>query len=398
MSKEQAIKLYLEGGLRKDAVAAELGVSRSQAREWLRGVNKRYDTEPAIEENKPSSESLLKDRIRQLEQQAAAQHRETLDEHYVKSKIVELTELNPQPPHWLVKGHDYGNWSAVPTLFASDWHWGEVIDPSQIGGVNEYNIEIANQRAQTLIEKTIALLDMIGGEYPGIVFALGGDQFAGNIHQELATTNESEIMPTFLNLYERLIWCIDSLADRFGRVFVPVVTGNHSRTTHKIQCKSRVFTNYDWLLGCLLAKHFEKDDRVEFQIPNGPDALFSIYGTRYLLTHGDSFKSFGDSMIGFLGPVVRGDHKKRSRNNQIDMGYDVMMLGHFHQLHQSQRVIANGSLVGYSEYAYNNNFGFEVPRQALWLTHRDHGIIMSMPVNVSEPAEYSGNSWASWKE
>lgn len=397
MSKEQAIKLYLEGGLRKDAVATELGVSRSQAREWLRGVNKRYDTESVVEEHKPSSEALLKDRIRQLEQQAAAQHRETLDEHYVKSKIVGLTELTPQPPHWLVEGHSYGNWSAVPTLFASDWHWGEVIDPSQIGGVNSYDLEEANHRAQTMVEKSITLLDMVGGEYPGIVFALGGDLMSGNIHQELANTNDAEIMPTFLNLYERLIWCISTLADKYDRVFVPVVTGNHSRTTHKIQHKERTFTNYDWLMGCLLAKYFENDDRIEFQIPNGPDALFSIYGTRYLLTHGDSFRG-GDGLIGFLGPLTRGDHKKRSRNNQIDMGYDVMVVGHFHQLHQSQRLIANGSLCGYNEFAYNNNFGYEVPRQALWLTHRDHGIIMSMAVNVSEPEEHVGQDWVSWKE
>ena len=158
--KDQAIKLYLEGGLRKDAVAKELGVSRSQVREWLRGLDKRVDI-VSDDSCKPSSEALLKDRIRQLEQQAAAQHRETLDEHYVKSKIVGLTELTPQPPHWLVEGHSYGNWSAVPTLFASDWHWGEVIDPSQIGGVNSYDLEEANHRAQNMVEKAITLLDMV---------------------------------------------------------------------------------------------------------------------------------------------------------------------------------------------------------------------------------------------
>lgn len=387
--KDQVRKLW-ESGVGQRQIARETGVPRSTVQWWIK------EFKVPTEEHKPSEAAILRDRIRQLEQQASAQHRENLDEHYVKSKIVGLTKLNPQPPHWLVNGHDYGNWSAVPTLFASDWHWGEVVDPSQIGGVNEYDLEIANERAQTLIEKTISLLDMIGGEYPGIVFALGGDLMSGNIHQELANTNDTEIMPTFLNLYERLIWCISTLADKYGRVFVPVVTGNHSRTTMKIQHKERTFTNYDWLIGCLLAKHFENDDRVEFQIPNGPDALYHVYGVRYLLTHGDSFRG-GDGLIGFLGPLTRGDHKKRSRNNQIDMGYDVMVVGHFHQLHQSQRLIANGSLCGYNEYAYNNNFGYEVPRQALWLTHKDHGIIMNMPVNVDEPKEYDGSEWVLWK-
>jgi hypothetical protein len=163
----------------------------------------------------------------------------------------------------------------------------------------------------------------------------------------------------------------------------------------KIQHKERNYTNFDWLMGCLLAKHFENDKRIQFQIPNGPDALYKVYNIRYLLTHGDGFRG-GDSMIGYLGPVSRGDHKKRSRNNQINMGYDVMCIGHFHQLHQSQRLICNGSLVGYNEYAYNNNFGYEVPRQALWLTHKDHGIIMNLPVNVEEAKSQLTTEWVSW--
>lgn len=49
MSKEAAVKLYLEGGLRKDAIATELGVSRNQAREWLKGLKKRYGDSPLSE-------------------------------------------------------------------------------------------------------------------------------------------------------------------------------------------------------------------------------------------------------------------------------------------------------------------------------------------------------------
>ena len=60
-------------------------------------------------------------------------------------------------------------------------------------------------------------------------------------------------------------------------------------------------------------------------------------------------------MIGALGPIIRGDHRKRSRNAQIDMEYDTMLCGHWHQLIQIERLIVNGSLKGYDEYAYSNN-------------------------------------------
>jgi predicted phosphodiesterase len=214
-----------------------------------------------------------------------------------------------------------------------------MVDPAQIGGVNAYNLEIARRRARTLIEHTIDLLTnhMVNPQYPSIVFALGGDMFSGDIHEEFMVTNEREVIPTFLDVFEVLVWCIETLADQYKRVFILCVTGNHGRNTHKIRSKGRNFTNFDWLLYQLLARHFERDTRIRFSIPDGPDCLYKIYGHRYLLTHGDQFRG-SDA----LSAVVRGDHKKRNRNNQINMEYDTMIYGHFHTLIQLQRLIVNG--------------------------------------------------------
>lgn len=178
------------------------------------------------------------------------------------------------------------------------------------------------------------------------------------------------------------------------------VTGNHGRTTHKIRAKGRAFTSFDWLAYAMLQLVFEKDRRVQFMVPDGPDASFSVYGTRYLLTHGDQFRG-GDGMIGALGPIIRGDHRKRGRNGQVGAEYDVLLIGHWHQLIQLQRIIVNGSLKGYDEYAYSNNFPFERPRQALWITHPEHGITFSMPVNVDAPADEPSpapSRWVAWPE
>ncbi|MBA2590982.1 MAG: hypothetical protein M3495_19925 [Pseudomonadota bacterium] len=77
---------------------------------------------------------------------------------------------------------------------------------------------------------------------------------------------------------------------------------------------------------------------MQFAIPDGPDCLYRVYNHRYLLTHGHQFRG-GDGMIGALGPIIRGDHKKRSRNGQIDMGYDTLVIGHWHQLIELNRLI-----------------------------------------------------------
>lgn len=339
----------------------------------------------------------LRDKIRTLEAMIASHQRETLDDHYVKQKIIGLAEMKPRIPAWLLATRPAHGSPGVPTLLLSDLHWGEVVDPTQIGGVNEYNLQIASARLRRVVETTVDLLKnhMASPEYPGIVLALGGDMVTGDIHEELSATNEKEIMPVVLDLWGALAWVIETVANEFGKVFVPAVGGNHARTTQKIRAKGRNFTSFDWLVYQFLAKRFENDPRVTFQIPSGPDALYSVYGHRYLLTHGDQFRG-GDGMIGALGPIIRGDHKKRSRNGQIDMGYDTLVLGHWHQLIQMQRLIVNGSLIGYNEYAYAGNFGFEPPKQALWITHPGRGITFSMPVHADPKQDKIEQEWVSW--
>ena len=316
-----------------------------------------------------------------------------IDHRQIRETILGLSNAKLDPPAWLIQASPAKHGPGVPTLFASDWHWGEVVDPEQINGVNKFNLQIAHRRAKTLVTKTIDLLNnhMVNPTYPGIVFSLGGDMVSGDIHDELRETNEPSTIPAVLDLLEVLVWCVATLADAFGNVRIPAVTGNHGRTTIKMRAKGRHHTSYDWLIYCLLEREFKNDKRVTFQVSNGPDCSYSIYGHRYLLTHGDQFRG-GDGMVGALGPILRGDHKKRSRNGQIGLEFDTMLLGHWHQYLPSGRVIVNGSLKGYDEYANQGNFGFEPPKQALWITHPKNGITIHMPV-VLEDQAVRGTKW-----
>ena len=330
-----------------------------------------------------STGEALTRRLRLMSTELKAAQRESADSAAIKRVIGALgekvSELNP--PRWIGSPLAKASSPGVPTLFLSDFHWGEVVHPSQINGVNRFNMTIARERLRYTVETAIQLCKIVdrGMNYPGIVVPLGGDMVSGNIHEELTATNELNSMPVVLDLYGQLVSAITRLADVFGHVFLPCVGGNHGRNTTKVWAKDRNHTSFDWLLYQFLAKHFERDRRVTFYIPDGPDAAYQIYDHRYLLTHGDQFRG-GDGMIGALGPNIRGDHKKRSRNSQIDMEYDTMICGHWHQLMMLTRLIVNGSLKGYDEYAYAGNFPFESPTQGLWITHPRHGITFRMPV------------------
>lgn len=395
---QEAINAFAKTGTKSEA-ARLLGINENTYHSRWKAAQA-AGLKPTIPAVNKEMNALLEaqDKIRQLEASIQAHEENTLTAEYIKNVILKMSKKAASPPNWLLKPNKKKKSAGVPTLFASDWHWGEVVDPNQINGVNEYNVAIAQDRARVMIEKTIDLLKnhVALSDYPGIVFVLGGDMVSGDIHEELMATNAMEIMPTVIDLFGVLVWCIETLANEFGNVFVPCVSGNHGRNTHKIRAKGRNFTSFDWLLYQFLNKRFEGDDRVQFHIPDGPDAYYSIYGHKYLLTHGDQFRG-GDGVIGALGPIIRGDHRKRSRNAQIDMEYDTMILGHWHQLIQLERLIVNGSLKGYDEYAYANNFGFEPPRQALWITHPEHGLTFSMPVYVERKQKEVSKEWISWK-
>lgn len=392
---EEAVKVYNECGGISAKASLKLGIPNSTFRNRLDIARKRgYDVSP----KDTNIIADLEGEIRTLKAQLKTFKQDEVNQNYVKRQIIKLAKLEPEIPSWLKKQDEKTKVSGVPTLFASDWHWGETVDQLQINNTNKYDLKIAHKRARNMIEIATNLLKQRfnNPEYSGIVFALGGDMVSGDIHEELSITNEVEMMPAVLDLWGVLIWCIDRLADEFGNVFVPAVVGNHGRNTHKIRNKNRVHTSFDWLVYQFLAKHFEKDERVKFHIGDGADVYYEVFNHRYLLTHGDQFRG-GDGMIGALGPIIRGDHRKRTRNAQINFEYDTMLLGHWHQLIQLQRLIVNGSLKGYDEYAYINNFPFEPPRQALWLTHPEYGITFSAPILVDNFERVNQSEWVKWK-
>lgn len=279
------------------------GISPSQFRLRLQAAREELNLTP--ETGVGDELERLREENRRLRADAATTKRDELTRESIRQHIIGLTAVKPEPPKWL-KGakRPHAGLLGVPTLFCSDWHWGEVVRPTELGGVNDFNLEIAHKRVHRMVDTAIDLLrnHLVGARYDGIVLILGGDMVSGNIHDELTITNELPIMPVIVDLYGILISVITRLADEFGHVFLPCVAGNHGRNTRKPVSKERWGTSFDWLLYSLLAKHFAGDKRVTFDIPEGPDCEFRVYQHRYLLTHGDQFRG-GDGLIGPLGPL-----------------------------------------------------------------------------------------------
>lgn len=373
------------------AAARALGIHENTFKHRLREAQRRGMKAKAVSDD-------LHKRIAQLEKDLKAATREQADITALKQIIGTATmKLDALAlPAWTVKPSKDAHAPGVPTLLLSDFHWGERVFPKQVNNVNEYTVAIARERLRYCVETAIHLCRILDRDmrYPGIVVPLGGDMVSGAIHEELRASNEIPTMPVVLDLVDNLVPAIKTLADTFGAVFLPCVSGNHGRDTMKIYAKGRNHTSFDWLLYQFLARTLAHDKRITFYIPEGSDAYYRVYDHKYALTHGDQFRG-GDGMIGALGPILRGDHKKRSRNSQIDQDYDTLMMGHWHQRIQLTRVIVNSCLKGYDEFAFTNNFPFEQPSQNLWITNPRYGITYDMPVYVDPRHKVKPTEWVS---
>jgi len=116
-----------------------------------------------------------------------------------------------------------------------------------------------------------------------------------------------------------------------------------------------------------------------------PDAHIQVHNTKYLLTHGDQFKG-GTGISSALSPLLLGVHRKTKRQNALSRPFKVMVMGHFHKSiwMPEDGLIVGGSVIGYNEYAYQQNMTPEPPQCALWLNTPERGITVSAPVFVSD--------------
>lgn len=287
-------------------------------------------------------------------------------------------------PDWVTGQELPKKCPGTPVLFISDIHAGEVVKLDEVMGLNKYNWKIMEARLERVFKTAAELLKehLAHTLYPGIVIVLGGDIVSGDIHDELKETNEKSVYDSIIPMASLLAGHIKGLRKVFGKVRVVGVAGNHGRNTKRPRSKGYVENNADFLIYQLIAKFLEDDKAITCEFPKSRDFNFTVAGRRFRLTHGDQFRG-GDGMVGAIGPIVRGDAKKRvsaMQMNRAEMLYDTIMVGHFHQTVNLPHLVVNGSVKGIDEYALGENFRFEEPSQTLFTVHPKYGINWIMPI------------------
>jgi len=300
--------------------------------------------------------------------------------------VTQIDGLRANPDPWtrLVKPAKTKASRGIANTISSDQHFGEVVRPQEIQGVNAYSIEIAKMRWATHVEKFITFgKDYLGYlQYDGAHLWWNGDGFSGDIHEELAKSNELSTIATFDAMLDPIVAGLKLIKEEYGELVVSCRRGNHTRTSKKTPAKGRVRESFDWLFVRVLEREL-RGSGIEFDITESDDGIVQQYDHRFLATHGDQFRG-GSGISGIMTPLALGNYRKLRRNVSIGdhLAYDTMILGHFHQYLVIPGVIVNGSLKGYDEYAFVSNFGFEEARQAFWVTLPEHGPTFHSAINV----------------
>lgn len=337
--------------------------------------------------------------LRAAEHKLAEINEDNIRVDQVREYIFGLSKTQPKSPAWLHDRRKFSYHHGIPTLFLSDIHYGEVVHPHEVFGCNEFNSRICVERVRRVIDATIHLTHGIlrRPQFPGIVLALGGDNINGALRDEALASNDKPIFRQAIDVADLLHSSIQKLLKVYKRVRVIGVPGNHGRGTMKPWAGFYAETNLDWLVYQMLERFFAnevKSGAITFLTPPARDVTYAVAGRRFRLTHGDQFRG-GDSIIGPLGPVTRGDNKKRTMALTLPTvaeEYDTLLVGHFHRLYHHDNLIMNGSIIGFNAYSLQNNFSFEYPKQSLFLTHEKYGINHMMPVLAVEPVMKIGKT------
>lgn len=262
-------------------------------------------------------------------------------------------------------------------LICSDWHAEETVKASTVLGLNEFNLEISEQRIKNFFSNAIYMIKK--KPVDNLVVGLLGDFIGGYIHDELAQTNGLSPMQGIQFVKGLIISGLKAIHDELPelqKITVVGITGNHSRTTKRLQFNNGFALNHEYFL----YKDIEQTltlmglTKFEYIIPEGDLAYMDIYGKKILMCHGFQFKSAGG--VGSIYPPMLRWFGKMNQTIKIDKAF----IGHWHTSIYTKEVCVNGSLKGYDAFAIGHGLSYELPQQTYVILNEKRGFIFYSPI------------------
>lgn len=338
-------------------------------------MTEKRGVEQFISEHAPPQElEHARDKIAQLEKRLAEERKRTGEARLQALEIAEAVEaakplkMRYTPPKENLKGEPI-----TCVMHATDWHEGEVIDPGETEGLNEFSPDILGKRLELWGEKIISYMQVLrsGYDIPTLHIIGTGDWISGDIHHELQVTNAYPAPRQAVEAGYKFGTLVRMMAPHFETVMVDFLsTDNHGRLTRKNQASQGGENNYGYITGALAKQYCSEVANVTFSIHATPTMLLEIGPERYLCFHGHQLR--GWSGIPYYGFDRRVMVEAVKRMNVPDLSFTKLITGHFHTAVDSMHWMIGGSASGTTTFDHTN--GRHAPaHQTSWLVHPRHG-------------------------
>lgn len=326
--------------------------------------------------------------------------------------VVENFEFpDVEPPLHLV-GKSDDPYSLLLSL--NDIHFGDIVDPRRINGLNAYSPVIASRRLEHVVDVTKVWAHNYRqmGDVDELVVLLNGDNFSGmhNLHPDEAVEYAKigkQAMDSAL-LLSQAIW---ELSHYFPKVRVIAPAGdNHTRSTRKNATSSvAVETSWSSLHHEMIASLLVGVPHVEFSFAASYQTFFDIKGHTWAAAHGHMLKG-GGGQLGIPAYALKrlldatvskgvilaknldmASLPPEEAHNAIAGIAKHIIIGHFHQRFFAQfnggDVTIAPSLKGPDSFSTDVLAKYSPAAQMLYAIHPSHDIVGDHVINVQHIME-----------
>lgn len=380
MKRETYIKKHWATKTATD-IAEVLGMSESATRRLAKklGLPKKSEMETPLAEIISIERETKQNKSKEKDLQKKY---DFLLENYDRiEKELEALKTKSGNVHKVPKSVGSTNSEAVAVALWSDWHVEEEVKKGWVGGKNEYNLSIAEQRANECIRNTVTLLkkEQVAAKIDKMILWLGGDFITGNIHDETVETALLLPMEAMIFAESLIKGGIQYILDNTEvDLVIPCNGGNHSRITKKQRHSTDVGNSLETMMYYHLAEYFKGNKRVTFILQEGYHLIVPVYEDFKIRFHHGHDIRYGGGIGGLYIPARKAIGQwQKIEQVQLDC------FGHFHNFKMDGDLfICNGSLIGWSPYAVAIKADFEKPRQTFFLVDKRHGKSVVAPIRI----------------
>ena len=267
----------------------------------------------------------------------------------------------------------------------SDTHVGDNVQAEQLGGLNEYSIDIFNRRLFGWANLLLRLVELRRNNVPidTLVIPMLGDMISGDIHDELARTNIDNCMGQMIRGANLISQAIMLLAPNFEKIHIPCVVGNHGRMPRKPPMKDK-YMDWDYMLYQWVAAFCRNQSNITFDISKSFVSSFKVFDKTVLIMHGDSIVGAGSGQailkaVAGMRSVFQYQKTAQADASYIPSEFDSVMMGHFHKVDEydigTGEVHICGTMKGVDEFAMQRLHVATRPKQIVTYWHPDYGCV-----------------------